>query len=163
MILALECVAACAIFTLIFVGLTLKNKLAFFREYSPAVQKRYMELHPEFQVPEEKMTPGLICAKVFMCLFFLAILTAMAWIAGADGFLKGFGYSYLIWTVVNVFDATVLDLGVFMSWKRVRLPGTEDMDQEYRQNVWPSLKGGLYGSAIGLPVCLLCGWILTWL
>ena len=56
--------------------------------------------------------------------------------------------------VINLF---VLDMGVFMFWKKVRLPGTEDMDEEYRQNVIPSLKGGLYGIFIGIPVCLLCG------
>ena len=45
--------------------------------------------------------------------------------------------------------------------KKVRLPGTEDMDEAYRQNLLPSLRGGLYGTVIGLPVCLLCGWLVT--
>jgi len=30
------------------------------------------------------------------------------------------------------FDTLVLDLGVMMHWKKCRLPGTEDMDEEYK-------------------------------
>ena len=157
MILLMECILACMIFSLIFVIGTLKNKLSFFSEYAPAIQKKYMELHPDFEPPTKKMTPGVAAAKIGMCLFFLAVLTAMVYYAGARTFLQGLGYSYLIWTVVNIFDVFVLDMGVFMFWKKVRLPGTEDMDREYRQNVMPSLRGGLYGIFIGIPVCLLCG------
>lgn len=161
MILLGECILACFIFSLIFIIGTLKNKLSFFSKYAPAIQKKYLESHPEYEPPKDKMTKGMVAAKTGMCLFFLLILTAMVYYAGARTFFQGMGYSYLIWTVVNIFDMIVLDMGVFMFWKKVRLPGTEDMDKEYRQNVIPSLKGGLYGIIIGIPVCLLCGALIT--
>lgn len=162
MILFWECVVACVIFTLIFAGGTAINQEAFLSEYAPKVQKRYLELHPEKKLPEkQKLTPGMVAAKLLVCCFFLAILTAMVYFAGADSFLTGFSYSCLIWTVVNLWDLLALDLFLFMRWKRVRLPGTETMDAEYRENVWPSVKGWLFGIVIGLPVCLACGGILA--
>ena len=162
MILFYECVFACLIFTLMFVGGTVFNKEAFLSEYAPKVQRRYLEFHPEKKLPEkQKLTPGLICAKMLVCCLFLVILTAFVWFAGADSFLKGFLYSYLIWTVVNLWDLFALDLFIFMRWKKVRLPGTEDKDAEYRENVWPCVKGALFGILIGLPVCLLCGLLIS--
>lgn len=44
-----------------------------------------------------------------------------------------------------------------MYWKRVRLPGTEDMDKEYKSNKWQHVKEGMMGVVIGIPVSLLVG------
>ncbi|MBP3414107.1 MAG: hypothetical protein J6L81_02770 [Clostridia bacterium] len=55
----------------------------------------------------------------------------------------------------------VLDIGVFAKWKKVRLPGTEDMDKEYASNAWKSIKDGFFGILIGLPVACLCGVIIA--
>ncbi|BBF43596.1 hypothetical protein lbkm_2284 [Lachnospiraceae bacterium KM106-2] len=65
-----------------------------------------------------------------------------------------------LWSAGNLFDAIVLDIGIFAHWKKVRLPGTEDMDKEYSSNVWRDIKGGMIGFLIGIPVCCLCGAIL---
>lgn len=162
MVLLVECILACLIFSFIFVGGVLFHKESFLSEYSPEVQKRFLQMHPDY-VPKEAapVSAGLIVSKVGMCFVFLAILSTMVFYAGADSFLKGFLYSYLIWSVVNIYDVVILDLGVFMHWRKVRLPGTEEMDEAYRSNVWPSVKGGLYGILIGLPVCLLCGAVVS--
>lgn len=70
-------------------------------------------------------------------------------------------YCYCIWSVVNVFDAVVLDLGMMMHWKRCRLPGTEDMDAEYKLLTKKSLVDGVYGCIIGIPVALLAGLVIS--
>ncbi len=160
MILTLECVAACVLFGLAIVGSTLKNKTAWLHEYAPAVQQRFLECNPDFIPPKKSThTIGLIFAKIAVCSLFTLVLTGMAYLAGARHFFTGALYSYIIWTVVNIFDVLVLDIGIFAHWKRVRLPGTENMDAEYRSNAGKSIRDGFAGVLIGLPVCALCGWI----
>ena len=161
MILIIECIAACLIFGAAIVGSTLYNKEAWLQEYAPEVQKRFLEKNPDY-VPKEKtkQTAGLIAAKILVCLVFTAILSAFAFFAGARSFLTGALYSYVIWFVVNLFDVIVLDIGIFAHWKKVRLPGTEDMDKEYASNAKKSVIDGIFGILIGIPVSCLCGLIV---
>lgn len=62
--------------------------------------------------------------------------------------------------VVNIFDVVVLDIWIFEHWKKVRLPGTEDMDKEYESNTGKSIKDGVFGMILGIPVSCVCGWII---
>ncbi len=157
MILALECAAACVVFGVVITGSTLCNKTAWLHEYAPEVQKRFLEKNPDY-VPKDKKTKtaSLIAAKCAVSLLFAAVLAALAVFAGARDFMTGALYSYIIWTVVDVFDVIVLDIGIFAHWKKVRLPGTEDMDREYASNKWKSIRDGFFGILIGIPVCALC-------
>ncbi len=161
MILAIECVAACIVFGMAIVGSTLANKEAWIHEYAPEVRERFIERNPNFKAKEKtKQTVGLIIAKLLVCLLFTAALSAMAYFAGARNFLIGAIYSYVIWTVVNIFDTVILDIGVFAHWKKVRLPGTEDMDKEYASNWKKGIKDGFFGVLIGIPVACLCGLVI---
>lgn len=162
MILVIECVVACVIFTAIFVGGVLWNKEAFLHEYAPVVQQRFLEKNPDFVLKEKnERTVGLVIAKIMMCMFFIAVLTGLIYLSGARTFWNGTIYTYIIWFVVNWYDVVVLDIGVFAHWKKVRLPGTEDMDKEYSSNTWKHVKDGFFGTALGVPVSLICGWLIS--
>ncbi|KOY67482.1 hypothetical protein AN649_02810 [Clostridium sporogenes] len=50
----------------------------------------------------------------------------------------------------------VLDIGIFCHSKKTRIPGTEDMDKEYR-NPLHHVKGAVIGTVIGAVVALLAG------
>ncbi|WP_315119870.1 hypothetical protein [uncultured Clostridium sp.] len=50
----------------------------------------------------------------------------------------------------------VLDIGIFCHSKKARIPGTEDMDKEYR-SPWHHVRGAVYGTIIGAVVALLAG------
>lgn len=161
MILAIECVVACVLFGVFIILSVLKNQKAWINEYPDAVQKRYIDLHPESEIKEpEGLSPRVIVKKLIACLIFLVLLVGMVWIAGAKSFLQGALYCYCIWFVVNVFDTIVLDLGLMVHWRKCRLPGTEDMDKEYRLLTKKSLIDGLYGCIIGVPIALITGFII---
>ena len=70
-----------------------------------------------------------VCAKkLAAALVISAVLAAAVYFAnGARSFAAGFGYSYLIWTVVNWYDAFVIDCLWVCHDRRVRIPGTEDI------------------------------------
>ena len=51
----------------------------------------------------------------------------LRYINGYTTFLEGFGYGFLLWTVVNLFDAVVLDIIWFCHDPQFVIKGTEDM------------------------------------
>lgn len=161
MILAVECVVGCILFGAFIILSVLKNQAAWINEYPEPVQKRYIELHPDSEIKEpEGLSPRVIVRKMTACLIFLVLLAGMVYLAGAKSFMQGALYCYCIWFVVDMFDTLVLDLGIMVHWKKCRLPGTEDMDEEYKMLTKKSLVDGLYGCIIGIPIALLTGLII---
>lgn len=161
MILTIECVVSCVLFGTFIILSVLKNQIAWINEYPKPVQKRYIELHPNSEIKEpEYLSSRVIIKKLFACLIFLILLVGMVYLAGAKSFMQGTLYCYCIWFVVNVFDTIVIDLGLMVHWKKCRLPGTEDMDKEYKLLTQKSLIDGLYGCIIGIPIALLTGLII---
>ncbi len=80
----------------------------------------------------------------------------------ASGFLEGFAISYLLWVIVDWYDAIVLDCIWFCHSKHVIIPGTEDMVKEYK-NYRFHLIGSLQGMLVGLPICLIIGALVQFL
>ena len=84
----------------------------------------------------------------------------MKYINGYNTFLDGFKYSFIIWSIINWYDAIVLDCMWFCHSKQFIIKGTEDMVEEYH-NYWFHIKGSIIGEIIGLFVCLIVGVIVT--
>ena len=78
------------------------------------------------------------------------------YINGVRGFVSGFLYSYGLWLVVDWYDALVIDCLWFCRSKRVRIPGTEDLDEAYRDYGF-HLRMSCLGMVLGLPVALAVG------
>ena len=57
------------------------------------------------------------------------------------------------------YDCFFLDWVVFANWRRIRLPGTEHMDDAYHQKTYHAVRAGI-GMILGLLPCLLCGLIV---
>lgn len=158
MILFIECIIGCVVFGAIIIGSLLVNKVFWLQEYAPAVQERFLTMHPEYRSSDKKeKIISIMFKKTSACVLLSLVLLFMVYLAGADGFVKGFWYCYTIWFIVNWFDVFVLDIGIWANWKKCRLPGTEDMDEEYRSNNRKSIIDGFIGMAIGLIVALIVG------
>ena len=65
-----------------------------------------------------------------------------------------------VWTIINLFDALIIDCVWFCHDKRFIIRGTEDMEKEYH-NYWFHIKGALIGQIIGLIVCIIVGIVVT--
>lgn len=158
MILFMECILGCIVFGAGIIGSVLKNKVFWLQEYAPAVQEKFLSLHPEYKpVDKKEKILSIVIKKALACLLFTLLLLFMVYMAGAESFAEGVWYCYIIWFVVNWFDAIVLDIGILANWKSCRLPGTEDMDEEYKSNNRKSIMDGFIGMAIGLAVALIVG------
>ena len=75
---------------------------------------------------------------------------------GCAGFLSGFGTAYLLWLIVDWYDALIVDCVLFCHSRRFVIPGTEDLSEAYHDYMF-HIKGSRFGMLIGLPCCLIAG------
>ncbi len=61
--------------------------------------------------------------------------------------------------MVNIYDMVVLDWGIICHSKKLRIPGTEDMDKDYKDYLFHA-KGAMKGIVIGIIVGILSGVII---
>lgn len=158
MVILFESIVACIVFTIPLIILS-RNPLAAIYDYPPAIIQRVKELGliDDTQLPRSKK----VIIKKSVAALIIAFLCALLvyHVNGARTFLQGFGYTYLIWTIVDWYDAFVIDCLWFCHEKKFIIPGTEGM-KEYK-DYWFHIKGSCKGMLIGLPVALLVGLFVT--
>lgn len=155
MIFFIECVAACILFTIPLILLS-KDPLAGIHNYPPAIIRRAKELGliDDTQVPGSKKVILKKAAAALVITFLCAL--AVRYLNGAHTFWQGVAVFYGLWTVVNVYDALVIDCLWFCHSKRFRIPGTEDMEKDYLDYGF-HFRCCLKGQVIGLGAALLAG------
>ena len=158
MILVIESIVLCTLFTLM-VYIMSRNPIETLYNYPPKIQKRVMSLDDyKDQIPTQK---NKLIAKVGASLLFVVILAViLRFINGYTTFLQAFFYGFLLWTIVNAYDAIVLDIIWFCHDPRFVLKGTEDMVEEYH-NYWFHIKGLFIGEGLAIVVCAIAGLIVS--
>lgn len=150
----MECVATVLLFTGAIMIPLCRNPIWWIHDYPKDIQEKYFETHK--RIPAEPIsTPALIKKGVALVLI-LAMLTIMMIIAGATDFWTAFFASYGLWMIVDWYDCFFLDWILFANVKRIRLPGTEEMDEAYHQKRYHVVHSCV-GMVLGLLPCLLCG------
>lgn len=160
MVLFTECVVLCIAFTLIFLPAPYKDPLKMIMSYPPNVIKRVESL-PQYEGVIKKREKEHIVRKIFGVFFFAIVLAVVAYLSGCRDFGATFIHVFVLFLVVNVYDMVVLDWGVFCHSKKLRIPGTEDMDADYKDYLFHA-KGALIGILIGVIVSLLAG-MFVWI
>lgn len=158
MIILIESVVLCVLFT-IPIGILRKEPVKGIHNYPPAIIEKAIALGLT-DATHRARSKQVIVKKTFAALI-TAFLFALVvyFVNGARSFLEGFGYTYLIWTIVDWYDAFVIDIFWFCHDKKFVLPGTEGM-KEYK-DYWFHIKGSMNGMLIGLPVALAVGGIVA--
>ena len=157
MIFVIEAIVLCILFTLMVFTMA-KDPIKTLYNYPPKIQERVKSL-PQYQnqIPTQK---NKVIAKLGASVLFIIILSLiLRYINGYATFIEGFGYGFLLWTIVNAYDAIVLDICWFCHDSRFVFPGTEDMVEEYH-NYWFHIKGSLIGEGIALVVCAIVGLVI---
>ena len=157
MIIVIESVILCVLFTLM-VFVMSRDPIKTLYNYPPKIQERVKSLD---EYKDKIPTQGnKIVAKVFASILFLVIICiVLRYINGYTTFIESFGYSFLLWTIVNLYDAIVLDIIWFCHDKHFVFKGTEDMVDEYH-NYWFHIKGFFIGEGLALIICSLAGIIV---
>ena len=152
MILAIESVVLCLLFTLMVYGMS-RDPIKQLYNYPPKIQERVRSL-PEYEgkIPTQK---NKLAAKLTASVLFIVILSLiLRYVNGCTSFLQAFGTGFLLWTIVNLWDAIVLDILWFCHDPHFVLKGTEDMVSDYH-DYWFHIKGFFIGEALALAVCAI--------
>ncbi len=160
MILIIESIVLCLVFTLM-VYIMSREPIKTLYNYPPAIQERVKSLDEyKDQVPtqENKLTAKLGA----MVLFVIILSLLLRYVNGYTTFKQGFGYGFLLWTIVNRYDAIVLDIIWFCHDPYFVFKGTEDMVNDYH-DYWFHIKGFFIGEVLALIVCLLAGLVIQYI
>ena len=159
MILLVECAVAVALFSAFVIPSTARDPLGWISDYPPDIRERCEQLGL-VKPTERRFTPAKLSRKVVgVAVLLAALVLLLTKVNGATTFWQGFRDSYVIWLAIAWWDALVVDCGWFCHSKRVRIPGTEDM-LEYHDYLF-HVKQSCIGTALGLPVCLLAGFLVS--
>lgn len=153
-IYALECILVLVFFTVAIMIPLCKNPLWWIHDYPKDIQEKYFETHE--RIPSEPLSAPALIKKGFALILILAVFVGLMILAGANSFLSAFLASYGIWFLVDWYDCFVLDWILFANVKRIRLPGTENMNKEYHQKKYHFVHS-VIGMILGVIPCLLCG------
>ena len=157
MILIIESVVLCLIFT-IMVYIMSREPIKILYNYPPKIQERVKTLKEyKDKIPTQE---NKIVAKIFASILFLIILCVLLrYVNGYETFSESFGYGFLLWTIVNLWDAVVLDIIWFCHDKQFVIEGTENMVDEYHNYLF-HIKGFFIGESLALIICSLAGLII---
>ena len=136
-----------------------RNPIKELYNYPPKIQERVKSLEQyknDIPTQKKKISVKLVASLIII----IVISLIMKYINGYNSFLDGFKYSFIIWSIINWYDAIVLDCIWFCHDKKFIIKGTEDMVDEYH-NYWFHIKGSIIGEIIGLFICLIVGMIVS--
>lgn len=157
MVILIECIVLCLVFTLM-VCIMARNPIATLYNYPPKIQERVKSLDEyKDKIPTNK---NKVVAKTFAALMIVIIVSLiLRYVNGYTTFREAFFASVIIWTVVNIYDAVVMDIIWFCHDTRFRFKGTEDMEAEYTNYMF-HIKESLKGEIIGISVCIIIGLVV---
>ena len=158
MILVIECVILCIVFTLIILPVQYKDPMVMIMSYPPNVIKRVEQL-PQYAGCIKEREKKHIAKKIFGLFFFSIILAIIAYVSGCREFVDTFIHVFMLFFAVNVYDMLVLDWAIFCHSKKLRIPGTEDMDEDYKDYLFHA-RGAIKGTVMGMIVAILSGVII---
>ena len=157
MIIFIESIVLCVIFT-IMVYVMSREPIKTLYNYPPKIQERVKSLEEyKDKIPtQENKAFAKICASI---LFLIIICVVLRYINGYTTFVESFKYGFLLWTVVNLYDAIVLDIIWFCHDKHFVFKGTEDMVDEYHNYMF-HIKGFFIGEILAVIICSIAGVII---
>ncbi len=160
MIIVIESIILCVLFT-IMVYIMSREPIKTLYNYPPKIQGRGKSLKEyKDKIPTKD---NKISAKIGASIIFLIIICIiLRYINGYTTFIESFGYGFLLWTIVNLYDVIVLDIVWFCHDKYFVFKGTEDMTDEYHNYLF-HIKGFFIGELLALIICSLAGLIIQFI
>lgn len=160
MILAIEIILLCILFSVVMIIGTKKDPLGGLHNLPKSIQERVSEL-PEYKDRNVQVVSAKkrILKKIPALVFIAFIFFAMIYGAGARTFLQGFLYTFILWMAIKLYVTLVLNCGWYAHTPSVWIKGTEDMKAEY-QNYKFYLSSILRSLLAGAVVSVLVGIVI---
>lgn len=153
MILFIECIVFSILFSLMIFIPLYKNPIGQIMSYPAEIRKRVESL-PQYKEIIKKRERKHLGIKFISIFVFALILCIVAYFSGAKTIENVFKHVFILFFFVNIYDLIVMDILIFRNFKCFRIPGTEDMDKEYK-SVKHHIVGAIIGTMIGIIVATL--------
>ena len=153
MVLLIECIIFSVLFSLMIFIPLYKNPIGQIMSY-PVEIRRKVESLPQYKDGIRKRERKHLRIKIISIFIIALILCVVAYFSGARTSAEVFKHVFILFLFVNIYDLVVMDLMIFRNVKKFRIPGTEDMDKEYK-NPKHHIIGALIGTLIGVLVSLI--------
>lgn len=149
-----ESVILCGLFTLM-IFIMSRKPIRTLYNYPPNIRERVKTLDEyKNSIPTRQ---NKAAAKLAACILFVIVISLiLRYVNGYTTFAEAFGYGFLLWTVINLWDVIVLDIIWFCHDPRFVFPGTEDMVNDYHDYGF-HIRGFFIGECLALAVCALAG------
>ena len=159
MILVMEMVAGCVLFTFLFVFSIRKNPLSGLHNMPVVLQERVASM-PEYSDVKVIHVKQRILKKIPALIILMILFSVLIMFTGARDFIQGFRNSFLLWFVIKLYVVFVLDCGWLAHTPSAWIPGTEDMKECYQNYrfYFKSIPGSL---AAGTVVSAIVGVIIS--
>lgn len=153
MIVLIESVVACLIFTGIVIIATRNRCEAFVNDYPPVITEKLRGMGMIAEKPPARKSD--IIRKIVAIIIFAAVFAlVLRFINGITGFVEGALTAYLLWLVVDWYDFLVIDVLCAPFDKFYRAANVSAFD---RSAVWFHFKGSVKGMMIGIVFAPLVG------
>lgn len=159
MILIIEMIIVCSVFTILVVVGTKKNLLSGLHNMPIKLQERVVSL-PQYQDVEVVRTKERILRKIPALIILAILFVGLIYASGARSFMQGFINTFLLWTVIKLYVVFVLNCGWLAHTPSTWIPGTEDMKECY-QNYGFYMKSIPRSLIAGLIVAAMVGLAIT--
>lgn len=153
MLFIIESIILCVLFSMGILVPLAKNPVGQIMSYPVEIRRRVESL-PQYKDNIKKKETRHIKIKILGAFAFVLVLAVIAYFSGARSFKEAFLHVFFLFFVVNMYDLFIMDIGIFMHFKKFWIPGTEDMIKEYH-NPRHHIIGAGKGTLIGLLVAFL--------
>lgn len=160
-VIAIELIIMFLVFSFLTFGLLWINPLTFVSDYPPEIQDAYYRTQNK-EANRQNLNAIMIVKKIVVLIVFMFLFAWMVHIAGAETFVEGLLLTYAYIIALFVWDTFFLDWVLFANIKKIRLPGTENMDKEYHQK-WFHVKVCLPMIPVFAVIGALSSLIMIWI
>ncbi len=133
MILTIEIICLCILFSVIVMLGTKRNSLGGLHNLPKSIQERAASL-PEYKDRNIQVISAKrrILKKLPVLVVLMFVFCAMIYGAGARTFFQGFLYTFILWAAIKIYVTLVLNCGWYAHTPSVWIKGTEDLKSEYQ-------------------------------
>lgn len=152
-VLAVGLIVMIAVYTFGIVYVMSKNPIWCIFMYPKSLQAAYYK--QQHYIPSLSQSKTVLLKKAVLLAFVIAIMTILIALAEAST-KEAIIAAYVIWFILVWWDFAVVDCIFFARKKELRLPGTEEMDEEYASK-WFHFVRAIKGTVLGAFVALAVG------
>lgn len=157
MVFWIECLVACALFTITLQIMCAKRREIFTNDYPPVVTDKLRSMNLVAEKPPTKKS-DIIRKSIAVLVYAVLFALVLRFINGITIFSDAAVTAYLLWLVVDWYDFLVVDILMAPFDKFYKMAKVSPIE---KSAVWFHCKASLKGMAIGIVFAPLVGLIVT--